>query len=218
LLLVLLFVGAFLLGSIPIGFLAARAKGIDIRTVGSGNIGATNVSRALGNRAGYAVFVLDMLKGLIPGLVARALITEPIVGLPPQLYWFLAGIAAFFGHMFCPWLGFKGGKGIATGLGALIAAAPLLALACFGVFFVVMVFTMFVSLSSLAAAVALPIFAWFLPGEPRELIPIYLCLSLLVFYKHRDNIKRLVSRNEPKFQFRKKQEGSESETEKGQEI
>ncbi|MEZ0327899.1 MAG: glycerol-3-phosphate 1-O-acyltransferase PlsY [Fimbriimonas sp.] len=206
----LLFLGAFLLGSIPIGFLAARAKGIDIRTVGSGNIGATNVSRALGNKAGYAVFVLDMLKGLIPGLVARQLITEPIGGLPPQLYWFLVGIAAFFGHMFCPWLGFKGGKGIATGLGALIAAAPLLALACFGVFFLFMIFTMMVSLSSLAAAVVLPIFGYLLPGEPRELVPIYICLSLLVFYKHRENIKRIRAGTEPKFQFKKKPQEQEA--------
>ncbi len=202
-----LYLGSFLLGSIPIGFLAARAKGIDIRTVGSGNIGATNVSRALGNKAGYTVFVLDMFKGLIPGLVARQLITEPIAGLPPQAYWFLAGLAAFFGHMFCPWLGFKGGKGIATGLGALIAAAPVLALACFAVFFVGMVFTRYVSGSSLAAAVALPIFGYFLPGEPRELIPVYLCLSLLVFYKHRENIKRLRAGTEPKFEFKKKPQG-----------
>ncbi len=201
----LLFLGAFLLGSIPIGFLAARAKGIDIRTVGSGNIGATNVSRALGNRAGYTVFLLDMLKGLLPGLAARFLITEPIAGLPPQLYWFLAGIAAFFGHMFCPWLGFKGGKGIATGLGALIAASPLLAVSCFTVFFILMMFTKMVSLSSLVAAVALPILGYFLPGEPRELMPVYGSLSLLVFYKHRDNIKRILQGTEPKFQLRKKQ-------------
>ena len=217
-LILLLFVGAFLLGSIPIGFLAARAKGIDIRTVGSGNIGATNVSRALGNRAGYIVFVLDMLKGLIPGLVARFVIVEPLGGLPPQLYWFLVGIAAFFGHMFCPWLGFKGGKGIATGLGALIAAAPMLAMACFAVFAVFMAFPRFVSLSSLAAAVVLPVFAFVLPGEPRELIPVYLCLSLLVFYKHRDNIKRLAAGTEPKFQFRKRSEPSESQESQEQEI
>jgi acyl phosphate:glycerol-3-phosphate acyltransferase len=197
-----LFVGAFLLGSIPVGYLVANAKGIDIRKVGSGNIGATNVTRALGHKTGYAVFVVDVLKGFLPGLAARFLITEPLSGLPPQVYWFLAGVAAFLGHMFCPWLGFKGGKGIATGLGALLAAAPTTALCSFGVFLIFLFLTHYVSLSSLIAAVALPIFGLALPGEPRELVAFYVPLSLLIFYKHRDNLKRLKAGTESKFSFR----------------
>jgi glycerol-3-phosphate acyltransferase PlsY len=199
---VLLMAGAFLVGSIPFGFLIAKSKGIDIRTVGSGNIGATNVTRVLGNRLGYCVFGLDVLKGFVPGLVARQVVLQPEMGLPPQCWWFLAGIAAFLGHMFCPWLGFKGGKGIATGLGALLAAAPFTALASFTVFLVFLFPTRYVSLSSLVAAVALPVFGLLIPGEARELVPIYLLLSALVFYKHRDNIRRLRAGTESKFSFR----------------
>ncbi|HSI73311.1 MAG TPA: glycerol-3-phosphate 1-O-acyltransferase PlsY [Fimbriimonas sp.] len=211
-----LYVGAFLLGSIPVGYLVAKARGIDIRTVGSGNIGATNVTRALGHKTGYAVFLVDVLKGLIPGLVARVLFPPDIWsyndappnwffwGWPVQILWFLAGIAAFLGHMFCPWLGFKGGKGIATGLGALLAAAPTTALCSFGVFLAFLFLTHYVSLSSLIAAVALPIFGLTLPGEPRELVAFYVPLSLLIFYKHRDNIKRLKAGTESKFSFRSK--------------
>jgi glycerol-3-phosphate acyltransferase PlsY len=199
-----LYVGAFLLGSIPVGYLVAKSRGIDIRTIGSGNIGATNVTRALGNKMGYAVFLADVFKGFIPGLVARGTLVDAYGGLPPQVYWFLAGVAAFLGHMFCPWLGFKGGKGIATGLGALLAAAPVTALCSFGVFLIFLLFTHYVSFSSLVAAVALPIFGLTLPHEPRELVAFYVPLSLLIFYKHRDNIKRLKNGTESKFSFRSK--------------
>jgi glycerol-3-phosphate acyltransferase PlsY len=199
-----LLLGSFLLGSIPFGYLVAKSKGIDIRQVGSGNIGATNVTRILGNRLGYSVFALDVAKGLIPGLVARQMIVEPVLGRPPQVWWFFAGMAAFFGHMFCPWLGFKGGKGIATGLGALLGSAPWTALVCFAVFFAVLLPTRYVSLASLVAAVALPIVGLLLPGEARQLVPVYVALSALIFYKHRENIKRLQAGTESKFEFKRR--------------
>jgi acyl phosphate:glycerol-3-phosphate acyltransferase len=202
-LLALLYVGAFLLGSIPVGYLAAKAKGIDIRTVGSGNIGATNVNRALGSKWGIAVFVLDVLKGLIPVLVARELIPQAMNGVVPQLWWIGAGACALLGHMFSPWLGFKGGKGIATGLGMVLGTAPMVAGICFAIFLGFMIPTRYVSLSSIIGVIALPFVGWFVPGEPRELVPLYILLTLFVIWKHRDNIKRLRDGTESKFTFKK---------------
>jgi len=196
-----LYVASFLLGSIPFGFLVAKAKGIDIRTAGSGNIGATNVSRVLGSKAGSFVFALDVLKGVIPVLVARSMFPEPTFGLGSQVIWFLAGAMALLGHVFSPWLGFKGGKGIATALGALLAAAPPVGIIGLVVFLAVTVPTRYVSLGSILAAASLPISGWFLPGQDRELVPIYFVLAVLVILKHRPNIDRLKSGTESKFSF-----------------
>ena len=200
---VLLAVAAFFTGSIPFGYLVAKSKGIDIRTVGSGNIGATNVSRALGKSAALVVFALDVLKGLIPCLAARALITDPIGELPAKLVWFGIGVAALLGHIFCPWLRFKGGKGIATGLGVLLATAPVVGGLAFGVWLVTVLLTSYVSLASICAAIALPFLGWFVPGEPKEMVPAYVLIAAFLIYKHRDNIKRLRGGTESKFRFRK---------------
>ena len=119
----------FALGSIPFGFMVAKAKGVDIREVGSGNIGATNVMRVLGKGPGIAVLLLDVLKGLIPSLCGHLIFHDKQIA-------FAAGVAAVFGHTFSPFLKFKGGKGIATGLGALLGSSPFVGLAAFSVFFV----------------------------------------------------------------------------------
>lgn len=201
-----LFVGAFLIGSIPFGFLAARAKGIDIRKVGSGNIGATNVNRALGWKAALAVFALDVLKGVVPTLVARLLVTEPFLGLPPEVWCFMVGLASMLGHIFSPWLGFKGGKGIATGLGVIIISAPIVAGIALLLFIVSVAATGYVSVGSIVAATSLPIVGWLVPGQPREMVWIFAAAALFLDWKHRANVARLIRGEEPKFAFKKPQQ------------
>jgi glycerol-3-phosphate acyltransferase PlsY len=199
----LLMAASFLIGSVPFGFLVARAKGIDIRTVGSGNIGATNVNRALGSRAGTAVFLLDVLKGTAPSLAARALLPSSPWSVPPEVLWFAVGVCALLGHMFSPWLGFKGGKGIATTLGVLLATAPFVALFGFAIFLLVALPTRYISLASIIASASLPILGWVVPGEARELVPVYTALAAFVIYKHRPNIARLRDGTESRFSFKK---------------
>lgn len=188
--LVLLAIGAYFLGSIPIGFLVAKAKGIDIRAVGSGNIGATNVLRTLGKGPGYAVFVLDVLKGFIPAFTAKQLGFE-------NDWSFVVGLFAVFGHSLSPFLGFKGGKGIATGLGALLGSVTLVGLSSFAIFFVFMALTMIVSLSSIMAAFTLPIWG-ILFGETPPIIGVLLVMGIYIISRHKANIARIRAGNEPK--------------------
>ncbi len=199
----LLLAGAYLLGSIPFGVLAARAKGVDLATVGSGNVGATNVHRALGIRWGLAVFALDVAKGLAPALCARLLFASPGVIDPPAVadagFWTLvAGIAAVVGHCASPWLRFRGGKGIATGLGAILGSSPLVGLCALGVFALLFVPTRVVSLSSLVAAASLIPFGivW---GDSGAVVTTYGALLAFVLFRHRANIERLWKGTEPKF-------------------
>jgi acyl phosphate:glycerol-3-phosphate acyltransferase len=194
-----LLLGGYLLGSIPVGVLVARSKGIDIQQVGSGNIGATNVSRALGKRAGLFVFALDVSKGFVPALIARVLLKEAMWGLDAQVLWFMVGAAAVLGHSFTPWLRFRGGKGIATGLGMLLASSTIVALAAFGVFLLCMALWRYVSLGSILAVASLALFGWLMPGQSPQMVPLYILLFLFVLYKHRDNIGRLRQGTEPKF-------------------
>lgn len=191
---------SFLIGAIPFGFLVARAKGIDIRQVGSGNSGATNVGRTLGKTAGIAVLLLDTLKGVVPSLLAGVVITEPFYGLARNEYALFAGLAAIVGHMFSPFLKFKGGKGIATGLGVLIANAPLVALSVLVAFAVVMALSRWVSLSSLAATVTMVVSAWLFGYSPVFLI-VFGVMAVAIFYRHRENIARIIKGTEPKFKF-----------------
>lgn len=188
--LVLLALGAYFLGSIPIGYLVGKAKGIDIRAVGSGNIGATNVLRTLGKGPGYMVFFLDVLKGFIPAIVAKKMGYE-------NDWSFAIGLCAVFGHSLSPFLGFKGGKGIATGLGALLGSVTLVGLSSFTIFFIFMALTMIVSLSSIAAAVTLPI--WGLTfGEKFHVVGILLVMGIYIISRHKSNIARIRAGNEPK--------------------
>ncbi|HOI15280.1 MAG TPA: glycerol-3-phosphate 1-O-acyltransferase PlsY [Geobacteraceae bacterium] len=188
----LLILCAYLLGSVPTGLLLARAfGGVDIRTKGSGNIGATNVYRTLGRKIGILTLVGDCLKGMIPVLAAKALEF-------PDIWIAAVGVAAFLGHIFPVFLGFKGGKGVATALGVFLAASPLAVLAALGVFIIVLVVWRFVSLASITAAAFMPALSALIDGKPM-IVAMSLCIAAIVIFKHKDNIKRLRNGTENKF-------------------
>jgi acyl-phosphate glycerol 3-phosphate acyltransferase len=209
LLLSLTCLGAYLIGAIPFGFLVARWRGVDIFHAGSGNIGATNVGRVLGRRFGILVFVLDFAKGALPVAAALALrrLGEPspdsalaLAALPVG-----AGLAAFLGHLFPVYLRFRGGKGIATGAGVVAVLLPLPALGAIGTWLVVLAATRYVSVASLAAAVALC--GFHLAVTPAPLADVNCILTVfcslaagLVFLRHRANITRLLRGNENRLQ------------------
>jgi len=200
---VIALIAGYFIGAIPFGVIIARAHGVDLANVGSGNIGATNVIRALGAKWGIFVFVLDMLKGLMPGLIARATIHAPVGGLDAQTWWFLAGLAAVAGHSKSPFLRFKGGKGVSTALGAGIAAAPAVALSAFALFILLLAVTRYMSLASMVAIAMTGVFGATFPGESRQLVPLYIALAVLIVVLHKKNIGRLMDGTEPKFEFRK---------------
>lgn len=206
---------AFLSGSIPFGLLIARAKGVDIRKHGSGNIGATNVGRVLGKPYFYLCFSLDMLKGLLPVLGAGwalGALGEFVVPASVAYWWLGSMICAVLGHVFTPWLGFKGGKGVATALGALLGVCPLLAIPgafVFLVWFVLLKATRYMSLASMIAGITLPGFITAICVERnvpwRDAAPfvgVGILLALLVIWTHRANIKRLQAGTEPRFGVR----------------
>ncbi|MFM8234489.1 MAG: glycerol-3-phosphate 1-O-acyltransferase PlsY [Holophagaceae bacterium] len=183
---------AFFLGSIPFGYLFVYWKGKgDIRNFGSGNIGATNVSRAGGTLLGILTLLCDLLKGSLAVLLVKTWAQSDWV--------FAAMLLSVLGHIYTPWLKFKGGKGVATLCGALLVASPKLLLLGLLVFIGVFLLSRIVSLSSIAAASALPIFSLYLLrpfGIPFFLI---LFLSLIIIIKHRSNIDRLIRKEEPTF-------------------
>ncbi len=189
--------GAFLLGSIPTGYLVARAKGVDIRQHGSGNIGATNVFRTLGKPLGVLVFFLDALKGF--AAVWLALRYGGASAWPA----ILAAVAAIAGHNYTPWLGFKGGKGIATSAGVLIALMPWAVLAIALVWFAVFFATRYVSLASICAAAALPVAVgalWYFGcGGNGPLLGFAVLIAALAIWRHRSNIERLIAGTEHRF-------------------
>jgi glycerol-3-phosphate acyltransferase PlsY len=197
---------AYLLGSIPTGFLFGKAKGIDIRSVGSGNIGATNVVRILGKGAGTLVLLADAAKGWLAVMVVAKLVSDilhmPTDRLNQQWLSICAGTAAILGHNFTCWLRFKGGKGIATSAGALLALVPLPLLIIFVVWAAVFGLTRFVSLASICAAVALPFACW-VTAQGTALILVTAVLALLAVYKHKANIQRLVQGTESRLSFKK---------------
>lgn len=204
---------SYLLGSIPSGFLAGKARGIDIRQEGSGNIGATNVFRILGRTAGICVLLADALKGLLAVMVVAdlsALVfgppTLPLENAPSrQGLQLAAGVAAILGHNYTCWLRFKGGKGVATTAGVLIAWLPMPFLVVLVVWLVVFAASRYVSLASIGAAVVLPLAAWLLDGRVAMIV-ITALLSALAIYKHRANITRLLNGTENR--FGKKQEAA----------
>jgi len=195
---IIIVVAAYFLGSIPTGYLAARAKGIDIRTVGSGNIGATNAMRVLGKPGGIAVLLLDALKGYVAVAWACPFLMRTFNGPADELETLriLAGIAAVLGHNFTCWLKFKGGKGIATSGGAYLALAPLAVGIALVAFFLAVLLTRYVSIGSMAAAVALPAAVWCLPKNHLLLDIVTTALGAMAIYKHRSNIKRLMAGTE----------------------
>ena len=178
----------YLLGSIPFGLLLTRAAGLgDVRNIGSGNIGATNVLRTGNKGLAAATLLLDMLKGTAAVLIAGRYGTEPAIA---------AGLGAFIGHLFPVWLGFKGGKGVATYIGVLAGLMWQAAL-LFGVVWVVVAFAMrYSSLSALTACVVVPIALYFMGRT--DLAILFAVLSVIVFIKHRANIARLLAGTEGK--------------------
>ena len=203
---ILIVLVAYLLGSIPTGFLVAKARGIDIRTVGSGNIGATNVFRILGKPAGIFVLLADAAKGWLAVFVVAKLVAGwfyPAAG-PLAREWFAicAGIAAILGHNYTCWLHFKGGKGIATSAGVLVALVPVPLLIILGVWIVVFALSRYVSLASISASFALPFAAW-LVGESWTIILVTAALAALAIYKHKANIQRLINGTENRIGFKK---------------
>jgi glycerol-3-phosphate acyltransferase PlsY len=184
-------VGAYLSGSVPFGLLIARARGVDVRQVGSGNIGATNVARALGKRTGALVLFLDAAKGFAPVLAAR-LLWPDAAELAAA-----AGLAAILGHVFPIWLKLHGGKGVATGLGVFLALSPYATAIAAVLFLAIYTTKRIVSVGSLAAATALPI-AMASLGAPRAHVALGIAVWLLVMFRHRGNIQRLLRREERK--------------------
>lgn len=174
---------SYLLGSIPFSYLVARRGGVDVRRVGSGNVGATNVLRSVGKGAGLAAFALDFLKGLTASGLARYV--APDGPLPA-----VAAVTAVLGHMYPVWLRFRGGKGVATGAGAFLPLAPLPTAAALGAFALVLAATRYASLASIAGTVTLAGLA-FLLGYPGSVARAAAATGLLVLWKHRGNLERL---------------------------
>jgi len=180
----LLFIASYLFGSIPVGVLVGRAFGFDPRGVGSGNIGMTNVTRAGGKGAGAITFVGDLLKGLIPVLVAR------MAGWPPAVV-AIVGLGTFIGAICSVFLWFQGGKGVSASLGIWLGISPLPVLIAWGVFLVVFALARIVSLASICAAIVLPPAAAMM-GLPRPYVGLAIIMTALVLLRHHENIARLI--------------------------
>jgi len=183
--------GAYLLGSIPTGLLLGKLYGIDVRSEGSGNIGATNLYRTVGRKVGIITLIGDCLKGFLPVLLAWQL----GLGEPLQAW---IGLAAFCGHVFSIFLLFKGGKGVATALGVYLALAPLAVLGALLVFVVLVAVWRYISLGSIVAAAVMPLIIFFRPHS-NELLLATVLISLIVIIKHHANIGRLLAGSESKF-------------------
>jgi glycerol-3-phosphate acyltransferase PlsY len=188
----------YFLGSIPFGYLLVRAfRGADVRTTGSGNIGATNVART-SPLLGILTLVLDVLKGMAAVGIALALCPNN------RTVAFLAALAAVSGHIFPVWLRFRGGKGVATGLGSFVLLTPKAVLLAMAVFVVMLAAFRFVSLASVTAAASLPLLTLALrEGHPTQIVLVSIA-SALIILKHRPNIQRLIAGAEPKFKANRK--------------
>ena len=196
--------GSYLLGSIPFGYVAGKIRGIDIRKIGSGNIGATNVVRVLGKRYGYSVFVLDFLKGFGAVKISMSIATNtrPEWG-SPEIFGILAAIASVIGHSFPLWLKFRGGKGVATAAGALFGLMPVAALIAVIIWISIFWFTRYVSLASVVTAVALPLVILIMTRlnqiRGNALFYSSLGIAVLVIWRHHSNLSRLMHGSEPRF-------------------
>lgn len=225
---------AFLLGSIPFGLFIAKSKGIDIRQHGSGNIGATNVFRVIGKKYGLSCLFLDLLKGFIPVVIAVNLVQIEGRGLPiplpfldalslklstgeqlkGQLVHVITALAAVLGHNYSPWIGFKGGKGIATSAGVLIGLMPAAVLILVIVFIITLVSTRYVAVASMVGAASLPILThigarfhknaegislWEAGTWNKPLFALSLLIGIMAIWKHRTNIRRLMDGTESRF-------------------
>ena len=194
----------YLIGSIPAGYIAGRVAGIDIRTAGSGNIGATNVTRTLGKGYGYPVFAVDFLKGLAAVIISVSIgqCAQPI-SVPVELFGIVAAVCCVLGHSFPVWLRFKGGKGVAASAGALFGLMPRAALIAVAVWLIIFYLTRYVSVASMIAALAVPItiLSMMFLGQRGETALLYfsICLAAVVIIRHRSNLSRLARGTEPRF-------------------
>jgi glycerol-3-phosphate acyltransferase PlsY len=195
---------SYLLGSIPAGYVAGRMAGIDIREAGSGNIGATNVTRTLGRRYGYPVFVVDFAKGALA--VCVSILLGRHVGAEPastEIYGIVGAICCVLGHVFPVWLGFKGGKGVATSAGVLFGLMPLAAAIGAAVWVITFAATRYVSVASIAATMTLPVTVLGLTyarnTQGLSLFYFTVCLAAVVIFRHRSNLARLLRGTEPRF-------------------
>lgn len=193
-------IGAYLLGSIPTGYLVALVRGVDLRAHGSGNIGATNAFRVLGKGPGAFVLLADALKGSAAVLVMPALAIRITGGSPPESLPLIAGVAAILGHNYTCWLRFKGGKGIATTAGVMATLVPLGLAITFVAWSIAFLTTRYVSLASIVAAVVLPI-ATMLTSPSRTLWMVTLLLGGLAIWRHRGNLQRLRDGTESRIEF-----------------
>lgn len=206
---ILIAVGAYLLGSIPTGFLVARARGVDIRTVGSQNMGATNVFRVLGKGPGIFVLLADALKGWGAIALTRYGI-QPHYAHGEELNEvaapIVAGLFAILGHIYTCWLQFKGGKGIATSAGVMVALVPWAILISLLFWLLAFVATRYVSIASIAGAAVLPLATWFTTqNHSLVLSGVTALVAALAIYKHKGNIQRLRNGTENRFNFKKKE-------------
>lgn len=201
-------VSSYLLGSIPFGYLLVRIfRGEDVRQTGSGNIGATNVARTGSKRLAIATLLLDALKGYVAVAHALHFAHHHAAEVPPSephyVYTLaaLAGFCAIVGHMFPVWLRFKGGKGVATAVGAFLGIAPSGVLVALVLFVMIVALTRYVSLGSIVGAAVFPFAAWWLSPDTRSasVMSLISASSLLVILRHKDNVRRLLSGNENRF-------------------
>jgi glycerol-3-phosphate acyltransferase PlsY len=188
---ILLIVLGYLLGSVPVGFILGSRSGIDVRKSGSGNVGATNVARVVGKRQGTLTLIADVAKGFLPVFLAMQLGASLAATI-------LVGTAAFLGHLFPIFLKFKGGKGVATGLGVFLALAPMATLVLVALFGVAVLTSRIVSLSSILAALAAPIIFW-LFAYPPLVVGMAAFIALAITWRHQSNIRRMMNGSEPRF-------------------
>lgn len=197
-------IGSYLLGSVPFGYLAGRLAGIDIRKVGSGNVGATNVVRVLGKWYGYPVFAFDFLKGFAAVVISMLVAPGgPHAWISPEVFGILAAMSSVLGHLYPLWLKFKGGKGVATSAGALLALTPVATVIGVAIWIIVFLITRYVSVASVTAAVLLPIVILVIgshdPHNGKALFYCSLCVAAIVIWRHRSNLSRLMRGSEPRF-------------------
>lgn len=187
---------AFLFGSIPTGYLLTKKLyNIDIRTVGSGNIGSTNVNRVVGRKISILTQSIDVIKGLIPVLIGTYIINIIKLPLPKDLYLGMLAFAAVLGHDYTPFLGFNGGKGVNTTLGAFFLLAPIPILSSVLIYFLLRFITSIVSIRSMVMAIWIPMLS-FLLGLSRTTLVMTILASVLLIYRHKENIKRIINKEE----------------------
>ncbi len=192
---IIIIIIAYLLGNISTSYIVAkRLTGVDIRTQGSGNAGSTNVLRTLGKKAGAMTFLGDVLKGIMAVVVSQLI--AKLAGVDVVTAGYIAVVGVVCGHNWPAFLGFRGGKGVATSLGAMIAVNPIIALICFGIFLLIAATTKYVSLASVFGISISPIIMIFVQNKKGIIVTLFLAIS--VIYTHRENLKRLIKGTERK--------------------